>query len=100
ADQRSPFYPEHPAVQVNGKTIHVDYIIALPFSLSDLPQQLQQQAIGAVRQALASEAAADQATVQPGEHYAASIDAKGITTAAVASEPLLATPWLTLDMNR
>lgn len=99
AGQRGTFYPDHPAVQINGKTVHVDYVIALPLSLSDLPEQLQQQAIGAVRQALASEATADQATVQPGEHYAASIDTKGITTAAVATEPLIATPLLTLDMK-
>ena len=99
AGQNGTFYPDHPAIQNNGKTVHVDYVIALPFSLSDLPEQLQQQAIGAVKQSLAREAAADQATVQPGEHYAASIDAKGITTAAVATEPLIATPLLTLDTN-
>lgn len=100
ADQTSPFYSEHPVVQVNGKTVQVDYVIALPLSLSDLPEQLQQQAIGAVQQALTSEASADQATVQPGEHYAASIDAKGITAPAVATELLTATPLLTLDTSR
>lgn len=100
ADQRSPFMPDHPAVQVNGKTAHVDYIIALPFTLSDIPDQLQQQAIDAVKQSLANEAAADQTTVLPGEHYAASIDAKGVTTAGIATEPLTATPVLTLDTTK
>lgn len=97
SDRRSPFYPNPPALSINGHTVRPDYIIAFPLALNDLPTPVRQQALGVVRQLLNRAVGVGQAMVRPGEHYAASMDAPGVTTAGTATTTLTATPVVALD---
>ncbi|MGH2516630.1 MAG: hypothetical protein ACRDHP_13330, partial [Ktedonobacterales bacterium] len=96
-DQSSPFYPHPAAIEVNGGLLRPDYIISFPLALPDLPAALRAQALGSVSQLLARDAATWPATVPTGEHYAASMNAQGVTTATIASVPLHATPTVAFD---